>query len=127
VRDLDALGLSYPTTCDSPNAGNIFPIYLSTYSRCVGQTAEDMAIGGECNWQSAANMAVNPGEGYRANSLFQAPRAPDDAARGAKLGGLTPGATAYTLIVDPLLGGNGGAADACGILGPPRVSFRDGE
>jgi len=34
--------------------------------------------------------------------------------------------TIYTLVIDPLIGGDGGQPGDCGILGPPKVSFRDG-
>lgn len=125
--DLAALGLTPATDCTSGTAKDILPLYLSTYSKCVGEVTADTAIGGDCVWTTAANLAVNPGEGYRSNTLFQAPTAASDYSHGIHIDAPTAGKKKFKFIVDPsaALGGNGGSS--CGAIGPPKFGFKDNE
>lgn len=123
--DMAALGISYATECNGSNAGNIFPIYVSTYSKCTGETVSDNVafggIGGTCEWSLYTN--VTP-EGYRANTIDQAPTAADDHQHGIKLNVLSANINKYKLIIDPLVGGTD---TGCGIDGPPKFSLDSAE
>lgn len=128
-NDLDKLGMTYPTSCNDANAGNVVPLYISTYSKCRGEFTEDAGIGGGCDWLAtngtSGGLDVNPGEGYRNNTLWKAPTAADDADHGVKLGTVSEGEKKYKFIVNPGIGGDSGNPGDCGILGPPKFDFKE--
>jgi hypothetical protein len=119
AADLAALGLSTTTDCSAPG-GPITALYLSTYSKCIGEVTADNAIGGGCEW--SLNTNVTP-EGYRSNDLSSPPTGPADPKHGIHIDPLPAGTKKYKLVVDPVpaLGGNG--TSSCGGIGPPRFSF----
>jgi hypothetical protein len=121
TTDLTALGLTPATDCQTLGSGAILPFYLSTYSKCVGNSTVDNTIGGTCSWSN--NVDINPGEGYRSNIFFQAPTATADAIHGLKINAVAAGSSSLKFVVDPtpVVGGNGGSS--CGGLNPPTFSF----
>jgi hypothetical protein len=118
--DLAALGLTGTTDCATAGSAPILPLYLSTYSKCVGEVTADNAIGGGCEW--SLNTNVTP-EGYRSNHLHQAPTGPGDTQHGVKIEALAAGVTKYKLVVDPTPAIGGNSANGCGGIGAPRISF----
>jgi len=122
ATDMAAVGLTPTTDCSTSGSGNVFPIFLSTYAKCVGDTASDEAIGGACDWTN--NASLNPGDGgYRTNSMFQPPNKADDADHGVHINEVAAGHKKFKLVIDvsPAISGNGGSS--CGGLGPPSFAF----
>jgi hypothetical protein len=119
-EDLAALGLTPKTNCNDAGASDLFPLYLSTYSKCYGETALDNAIGGTCAWSNNTNITA---EGYRSNLIFQAPTAENDYQRGIHIDALAAGTARFKFIVDPTVafGGNDGG---CNAFGPPKFLFQ---
>ncbi len=119
LTDLAAVGLTGSTNCTTTASAALFPIYISTHSKCVGDTVLDTAIGGTCLWSLYTAITS---EGYRANMMYKAPTAEGDYQRGLKLSTPASGAASYTLKIDPLVGGTSGSG--CGISGPPIFSLQ---
>ncbi len=117
--DLDAAGLSSKLCANG--TGEIVPLFLSSYSKCVGEVTADNSIGGGCEW--SLNTSVTP-EGYRSNSIWAAPTAAGDTKHGAHIDALPSTVTKFKFLIDPTptVGGNGGTS--CGGLGPPRFAFQ---
>lgn len=120
VEDMTALGMTYKTTCNASGAPNLFPLYLSTYSKCYGETVLDNAIGGTCAWSNNTNITS---EGYRSNTIFQAPTAENDHQHGIHIDALAAGAKKFKFIVDPTVG-FGGTDSGCSAFGPPKFEFK---
>ncbi|HTM44146.1 MAG TPA: hypothetical protein VL137_04280 [Polyangiaceae bacterium] len=121
LDDLAAAGIAPAMDCSGAGDGTLaVPLYLSTAAKCVGEVVADTAIGGACDW--SLNTNVTP-EGYRSNTLSQAPTQLDDPLHGAHIDALPAGLTHFKFIADPTptLGGNG--SNSCGGLNPPRFSF----